>query len=79
MKKTLKKLGLFLWLIVHSFVVVCIPVTTWIVAAVVRETWLYIVATLLFCCVQVPIEIYAVKKPNSLFDKIIAKIKNLKD
>ena len=37
MKRKLKKLGLLLLLMVHSFVVVCIPVTSWVVALIVKQ------------------------------------------
>lgn len=74
MKRKLKKLGWLLLLMLHSFVVVCIPVTSWIVALIVKQPWLYILSAVLYFFVQVPIAVYAMTKKNSIFDKIIDKI-----
>lgn len=74
MKRKLKKLGWLLLLMLHSFVVVCIPVTSWVVALIVKQPWLYILSAVLYFCVQVPIAVYAMTKKNSIFDKIIDKI-----
>ena len=76
MKRKLKKLGWMLTLMLHSFVVVCIPVTSWIVAIAIEKTWMYIVAAVLYFFVQVPIAVYAITKDNSIFDKIIEHIRN---
>ena len=75
MKRKLKKLGWMITLMLHSFVVVCIPVTSWIVAVAINKGWMYVVATALYFFVQVPIAIYAITKDNSIFDKIIDHIK----
>jgi uncharacterized membrane protein len=77
MKRKLKKLGLMLALMLHSFVVVCIPVTSWVVAIAIEKTWMYIIAAVLYFFVQVPIAVYAITKNNSIFDKIIERIRNI--
>ena len=77
MKRKLKKLGLLLLLMVHSFVVVCIPVTSWVVALIVKQPWLYMLSAVLYLFVQVPIAVYAMIKKNSIFDKIIDKITHI--
>lgn len=74
MKRKLKKLGWLLLLMLHSFVVVCIPVTSWVVALIVKQPWLYILSAVLYFFIQVPIAVYAMTKKNSIFDKIIDKI-----
>ena len=77
MKRKLKKLGLLLLLMVHSFVVVCIPVTSWVVALIVKQPWLYMLSAVLYFFVQIPIAVYAMVKKNSIFDKIIDKITHI--
>ena len=77
MKQKLQKFAWMLALMLHSFVVVCIPVTSWVVALIVKQPWMYITAAVLYFFVQVPIAIYAMTKEHSIFDRIIEKIKNL--
>lgn len=77
MKRKLKKLGWLLLLMLHSFVVVCIPVTSWIVALIVKQPWLYMLSAVLYFFIQVPIAVYAMTKKNSIFDKIIDKITHI--
>ena len=76
MKRKLKKLGLLLLLMVHSFVVVCIPVTSWVVALIVKQPWLDMLSAVLYFFVQIPIAVYAMVKKNSIY-KIIDKITHI--